>query len=323
MLRYLEKITSLKNLSRARPSGQIATLLMLVMVGVLVMIMVTVNLGKVSNTATSLSNAADSAALYLASQLATKSTQLYQGLGNETEKCHKGGFMAMFLAIIIAIIIVVVCIMFPAILPAMFTVVNAAGATVASTMTLMVAGALGGAVGGALGGAIAGTGVLSGAIQGAMIGAAIGSAAGAISSAVAASQTAATVAPTSTAEMGTLGPLDAAGGVTEAEMANVPLVGDIAASEEAALGGSITQNASMGYGADFGMGIEIYSAPPAITSGATEAAETAMTAEFAEGATTQEMLTAGNEAAIANGADLHTAELIAQKALPAVLKKLC
>ncbi len=180
MLRYLEEITSLKNLSCARPSGQIATLLMLVMVGVLVMIMVTVNLGKVSNTATSLSNAADSAALYLASQLATKSTQLYQALDYDTEKCQKGGFLSLILAIVVAIIAIVVA----------FFVFGPAGVgfiqfLAQNMMTVMIAGAIGGAIGGAAGGAIAGTGVLQGAIQGAMIGAAIGSAASAIGTAVA------------------------------------------------------------------------------------------------------------------------------------------
>lgn len=318
MLRYLEKITSLKNLSYARPSGQIATLLMLVMVGVLVMIMVTVNLGKVSNTATSLSNAADSAALYLASQLATKSTQLYQALDYKTEKCQKGGFMALFLAIIVAIIIVAIVIVSGgAAAPGAFTMAACMKFAADSLLLLTAVGAAAGAAGGAAGGAIAGTGVLQGALQGAMIGAAIGSIASSIGSAVSASQAAATVAPAAPpAEVGELGPLDAAGGISEADMATMPTVGE--------MGGNLPQFANMGV-ADFSnaaTGIEIYSASPATTAGATNAAEEAMSAKFAEGATTQEMLTAGNDAAIANGADLHTAELIAQKALPAVLKKI-
>lgn len=169
MLRYLEKITSLKNLGHNSAKGQIVTLLMLMMVGVLILVMITVNLGNVSTTATNLSNAADSAALYLASQLATKSHQLYKALGDDTKKCKKGGFFALFLAIVVAIIAVVV------------TIVTMGTTWAAAHLAIMmVIGAGAGAVGGAVGGAIAGTGVLQGAVMGAAVGAAIGGAASGI-----------------------------------------------------------------------------------------------------------------------------------------------
>ena len=117
--------------------------------------------------------------------------QLWDALGQDTEKCQKGGFLALFLAIIFAIIIVLVLIFCQPCLLLLFQAAAAMGSAsaataamlattvgggmlVASTTTLVIAGAVAGAIGGAIGGAIAGTGALQGAITGAAVGAAIG-----------------------------------------------------------------------------------------------------------------------------------------------------
>ena len=94
MFRHLLKVISLKNLYDNSEKGQITTLLLLMIVGVLAFVLVTANLGNISTVTTNLSNAADSAALYLASQLATRSNQLWEELDRETEKCKKGGMLS-------------------------------------------------------------------------------------------------------------------------------------------------------------------------------------------------------------------------------------
>ncbi len=160
MSRLIRRLTSLNNLAPlGNKRGQIATLLILATVILLIFTMVTLNLGNVAINSTSVANAADSGALYLVSQLSTKSRQLYEGLGNTTEKCQKTGWASFVLAIVVAIIAVVVSIV---------------SFGVASPLALMAIGAVAGAAGGAMGGAIAGTGVAKGALTGACIGAAIG-----------------------------------------------------------------------------------------------------------------------------------------------------
>lgn len=165
MITNLRDITSLNNLGE---KGQIATLLILMMVAALIFTLVTVNIGKTSLTATNLANAADAGALYLGSQLATKSNVLWESLGRTTQKCQKGGFASMIFGLVLAVV---------AIVAAFYT----AGTSLtffawagANATTVMVAGAVGGAIGGAAGGAYAGTGALRGAITGAMVGAAVG-----------------------------------------------------------------------------------------------------------------------------------------------------
>ena len=95
----IRKTASLKNLLTASCSGQIATLLTLSMVIVLIVIVATIKVGNVSNKATAISNAADSSALLLASQLSTKAYQLWDSLDGDpgdgkgtTEKVHKEQF---------------------------------------------------------------------------------------------------------------------------------------------------------------------------------------------------------------------------------------
>ncbi|MDD2679221.1 MAG: Tad domain-containing protein [Candidatus Omnitrophica bacterium] len=160
---------SLDNLKKDRPLGQVATILILMVVVILIMILTTVNLGQLSLYTTTLSNIADSSAMYLASQLATRSHALYQALGNSTCKCKSGGFGGLFGAIIGAIIVIVVTV-----------VTYGAGtaptmaAVMANTGLMVAAGVVGGAIGGAIGSSYSGTGILAGTIQGAMIGGAIG-----------------------------------------------------------------------------------------------------------------------------------------------------
>lgn len=171
MNQVIRNLTSLTNLKQAKLSGQIATLLMLMITAVLLFILVTVNLGNLSLEATKLSNAADSASLSLASMLATKANMLNDAL-KQAEKDEKGakysagppprlcrptGLLAAFLAVVFSIFVTIV--------------VPGIGAALGGNI---IAGALAGAVGGAIGGGIAGTGVLYGAIQGAMIGASVG-----------------------------------------------------------------------------------------------------------------------------------------------------
>jgi len=192
MFRHLLKVISLKNLYGSSEKGQITTLLLLMIVGVLAFVLVTANLGNVSTVTTNLSNAADSAALYLASQLATRSNQLWEELDRETEKCKKGGMLSLILAIVIAIIAVVVTIFTAgAAAPAMFAMQH--------MVMLMIIGAIAGAVGGAAGAAIQGTSILTGALMGAVVGAAIGACASAVGTAVYAAAPASTASATSTA----------------------------------------------------------------------------------------------------------------------------
>lgn len=147
-----------------RPRGQIATFLLLGLVAVLVFVIATANLGHLSLTTIKASNAADSSALLLGSQLATKANQEWQTLGQRIEKCKRTGMLGVVLAIVLAVLAVALC-----------------PVTACTSLGMfMLVGAVAGAIGGAIGGAIAGTGALQGAIQGAMIGAAIGGGASAI-----------------------------------------------------------------------------------------------------------------------------------------------
>jgi len=173
----IRNCTSLNNLKKSKPLGQVATFLILIITGMLIFILVVANIGQISNIATNLSNAADSASLYLASQLGTESYQisasLYgtpenEGCGNPWRCCVKTGFLVVFLAIIGAVIAIVL---------AYFTFGQSMGLyafLVTMPYTVILAGVIGGAIGGGIGGGIAGTGWLQGAIQGAMIGFAIG-----------------------------------------------------------------------------------------------------------------------------------------------------
>ena len=168
MLRNLYQFMSIKNLLKARTSGQIATLLVLIMVAVLIFILVTVNMGTVSLKTTILANAADSAGLYLTSQMGTRAQQLFEALGF-IEKCEEVSWLDTILAVAVAIVVVVVTCGSGAFLSAQMFAAIAAKGTAAVFM-----GALGGAAGGAIGGAIGGEDVGKSALGGAMVGAAVG-----------------------------------------------------------------------------------------------------------------------------------------------------
>ncbi|MDO9574699.1 MAG: pilus assembly protein TadG-related protein, partial [Candidatus Contubernalis sp.] len=157
MISSFYKKFSLNNLQNDKPNGQIATILILVIVVILILILTTVNLGQLSISTTNLSNVADSSALYLASQLATRSYGLYKALGNSTSKCQSGGWASVFFAIVFAVVAVIVCYFVPPLWPYVIPIAATAGAA-----------------GGAVGADYAGTSVLQGAIQGFIIGAAIG-----------------------------------------------------------------------------------------------------------------------------------------------------
>jgi len=172
MLRRWKRLWSLANFSRrgVTPQGQIATFMLLVIGALLIFTLMTANLGSRALTTTTVANAADTASLFLASQLATKSYQLADALSGSSndgslalKKCKKGGLFGFILGIILAIVFIVVF------APLLGPVLGPVGANV-------VAGAAGGAAGGAIGNAVIGLDPLAGALQGAMIGAAIGGA---------------------------------------------------------------------------------------------------------------------------------------------------
>ena len=71
-MRRLQQLCSLANLTRSRNAmGQVATFLLLITAGVLIIALATANLGQVAVHSTRVANAADSAALRLGSSLAT------------------------------------------------------------------------------------------------------------------------------------------------------------------------------------------------------------------------------------------------------------
>ena len=172
MLTYLKKITSLKNLVKSDSlKGQTATLLTLALAAVLIIGVMMLNLGNVAVNANTLSNAADSASLLLASQISTQAYQLWDSLDGKPnngygtlEKCKKSSFLSLLFGAIFAIIVIVISFIFPP-----FGLVG-----IELFMFVMVAAAAAGAAGGAVGAMASGTDVLQGAAQGAAIGAALG-----------------------------------------------------------------------------------------------------------------------------------------------------
>lgn len=156
----LKRLISLNNLTRPGvEAGQVATLLILLMIIGLVLVLATVNIGQVAVSSTALSNAADAAALGLASSLATKSRQLCEGLinagGGCFEYCKKRNLLGAILALVFAIIATIItwgC----------------------AWYTILLAAAAAGAVGGMIGAAIMGTDIWQGAMMGGAIGLAVG-----------------------------------------------------------------------------------------------------------------------------------------------------
>lgn len=145
---YLRKITSLNNIKSNALGGQIATILILIMVLMIIFILVTLNIGNVSFRATKVANACDSAVLYLASMLATQAHYIYVALGYNYHYCVKGGYLGIVLAFIVALIMTILQ---------------------QYWVWIVLAAAFAGAVGNYVA-----TGTLKGAVQGAIMGAAIG-----------------------------------------------------------------------------------------------------------------------------------------------------
>ena len=86
MIRCLHNITSVRKFFNRSTNGQMATILTLFMVGVLIFILVTVNVGSTGVKATVVRNAADSASLSIGSAVATRSFRLAETLKVQT-KC--------------------------------------------------------------------------------------------------------------------------------------------------------------------------------------------------------------------------------------------
>ena len=171
-MRRLRRLISIANLRarRAGTQGQITTFLLLMIAAVLIFVLATANMGRLTTTATTVANAADSSALGLGSQLATKSHALWEAMGHKTQKCKSAGFLGIILAIVIAVVAIVIA----------YYAGPAGGAffawAVQNAALVIGVGAIGGAVGGAIGGGIEGgwSGAGWGARQGFAIGAAIG-----------------------------------------------------------------------------------------------------------------------------------------------------
>jgi hypothetical protein len=185
-LSRLLSITDLKR-RRRRARGQIATLLMLVLIGVLTFAVAAANLGVHANVSLTVANAADAAALTLGSDLASKSHLLNEQLktakgryspgaafsGKAPKSCvKKAGFGLLIVTFIVAVAAIIVT----AGAATSFTVpaIMAYLKTFTGMLVAMGVGAAAGASSGAMFGAATGTGALAGASQGATVGAAAG-----------------------------------------------------------------------------------------------------------------------------------------------------
>ncbi|MBI3319011.1 MAG: hypothetical protein HYZ89_00260 [Candidatus Omnitrophica bacterium] len=103
-MRRLKVLLSIRNLlmkRRTQPRGQIATFLLLILGGLLIIALATANLGKLSLATLKASNAVDSAALLLGSELATKANILIhtKGLDGQVENCKNTGMLPVVLSI--------------------------------------------------------------------------------------------------------------------------------------------------------------------------------------------------------------------------------
>jgi hypothetical protein len=162
---YLKRITSLNNLNTGSIRGQIATILILITVALMIFILTTINLGRVSVKATQVANATDSATLYLASMLATRAHFLWERLDNSTEQCEKGGILSAVLGFVFAIISVVLIVVTGGLATPGLVALQSVG----NALIITAAGTLGGFAGGYIQ-----TGELKGAAMGAIQGFAIG-----------------------------------------------------------------------------------------------------------------------------------------------------
>ena len=165
---------SFTNFAGKRPGGQIATLIMVMIVAVLICALMIANLGHLSVRVARIENAADRTSLALGSQLATRATMLCKSLGDGkeciTERCRPRGFLGPLLAIIAAVIVTILTHGAGAAWLASLFLPQAAVGAMSAAMVTAIGAAIAGAAAGAIGGGIAGTGALSGAVQGAITG---------------------------------------------------------------------------------------------------------------------------------------------------------
>jgi len=187
--------TSLSNLDN-NVKGQMATIMILVIVAVLILILALSNLGQVSQQTTNVANAADTSALLLGSQLASKAHEIAVALFNEcdshTKCCVRGGLLAVILAIILIVIAIIIIV-----------VTWGAGTLVSHALIVMAVCMLAGFIGGVIGGRIIqgewNAAAFQAGLQGAMIGAMIGAAVCSIASAAYGVSAGATTPATGTA----------------------------------------------------------------------------------------------------------------------------
>ncbi|MCM8797121.1 MAG: hypothetical protein NC923_04500 [Candidatus Omnitrophica bacterium] len=103
MFTFLRKTISLSNLRCGCVLGQISTLLIFMMVIILAMILVTVNLGQLTNFALDLSNAADFSVLIITNSIATHMHILWEAMGKKDKICQLGGIFELILFFILFI----------------------------------------------------------------------------------------------------------------------------------------------------------------------------------------------------------------------------
>lgn len=198
-IRHLKELISVRSLTQSRFGcrGQVATLMMLLIGGAIIATLAVARMGQMASQANNFSNAADSAALLLASRLGTKSHQLWDslkgapddGIGT-TKVCKMGGLLLILIIIIVVIIAIVLVVVFAplaAALAAVLSVVMTVGAPVlgaAAASVIVAAATIAGTIAGAVAGGIMGgaQGALMGALQGFSIGLAIGGAVTAVAS---------------------------------------------------------------------------------------------------------------------------------------------
>ncbi len=168
MIRKFKKLCSINNLLQdSRIRGQVATYMLMMIGAALTFTLAMASLSQLTSRTTAIDDAADQAALTLASRIANKSNQYYVALGERTKICKGTGLLGKILAIIIVVIIIIISCFLP----------PGAGCAWGGSVAFIVLAALAGAAGGAIGGAIDGSGAARGALTGAIIGAALGAAA--------------------------------------------------------------------------------------------------------------------------------------------------
>lgn len=101
---FLQRLTNLRRFNRAKGvKGQITTLMMLLLVVMLVFVMATFEIGETSLRTTKMSNAADQAALELASSLATRARMMAEALPCDDPGlncCEKKMFWTLILMVV-------------------------------------------------------------------------------------------------------------------------------------------------------------------------------------------------------------------------------